>query len=72
VDDDGLVLDFEDVSVPWGPVNAAWVDDSTVVFDKMYYDTENWEMLTRPGRLELSPQGEWLPDDPADWNLGEP
>lgn len=72
VDENGLVLEFEDVSVPWGPVNAVWEDDSTVVFEKMYYDPKNWDLLTRPGWLELSPRGEWLPDDPEDWSFGEP
>lgn len=67
VDPDGLVLEFEDVNVPWGPVDAGWEDDSTIVFQKMTYDYETWEMLTRPGRLELSAEGRWMPDDPSDW-----
>jgi len=67
VDPGGLVLEFEDVEVPWGPIDAYWEDDSTIVFQKMTYDYDTWEMLTRPGRLALSSDGRWMPDDPADW-----
>jgi hypothetical protein len=68
---DGLVLEFEDVDVPWGPVEARWQDDSTVVFQKMTYDYDTWEMQTRPGSLTLSADGVWSPDDPLDWDWPE-
>ena len=71
IDPEGLILEFEDVDVPWGPVEARWQDDSTIVFGKMTYDYDTWEMQTEPGSLTLSPDGQWLPDDPADWEWPE-
>lgn len=71
VDPDGLTLEFEDVTVPWGPINGSWDGDSTIVFEKMYYDPETWDVLTRPGRLELNSEGTWVPDDPEDWKYGD-
>lgn len=67
IDPDAMTLEFEDVDVPWGPIDAEWVGDSSVVFNKMSYDCETWETLTLPGRLELGSDGIWIPDDPADW-----
>jgi hypothetical protein len=64
---DGLDLEFEDVSVPWGPTCARWQDDSTIVFQKTSYDYETWDLLTRDGSLTLSGDGTWMPDDPEDW-----
>jgi hypothetical protein len=64
---DGLVLEFEDVDVPWGPQEPSWEGDSTIVFEKHTYDPATWDDLMRPGSLELSPDGTWIPDDPADW-----
>ncbi len=65
---EGLELEFQDISVPWGPANAVWQDDSTIVFDKMSYDYETWDLLTREGNLTLSGDGTWMPDDPKDWD----
>jgi hypothetical protein len=63
----GLVLEFEDVDVPWGPVDAMWQDDSTITFQKHSYDWDTYDELMRPGSLRLSAEGEWIPDDPEDW-----
>jgi len=67
LDPHGLVLEFEDVDVPWGPVDAAWEDNSTITFRKHSYDWDTWDELFRPGSLRLSADGEWIPDDPGDW-----
>jgi len=68
VSDDGLELEFEDVEVPWGPVEARWADDSTIVFQAMSYD-QTWEMVTEPGKLLLQGDGAWRPLDPEGWVL---
>lgn len=68
VDSDSLAREFQDLNVPWGPINTNWMNDSTIVFEKSTLD-ENWEMVTRPGRLELSNDGRWVPYDTADWDL---
>jgi hypothetical protein len=69
MDRDSLVLEFQDLSVPWGPDEARWAGDSLIVFQKRTYDWELEEFSSRPGWLELSGDGTWVPDDPADWEL---
>ncbi len=64
---EGLVLEFQDVSVPWGPTEAGWEDDSTVTLVKMSFDWDSGEYSYEPGRLELGRDGSWVPDDPDDW-----
>jgi hypothetical protein len=64
---EGLVLEFQDVSVPWGPTEAGWEDDSTVTLVKMSFDWDSGEYSCEPGRLELGRDGSWVPDDPDDW-----
>ncbi len=66
-DSGGLVLEFEDISVPWGPTSLAWESDREIVFEKLIYGLHSWEFETRPGRLSLSEDGIWVPDDPAEW-----
>lgn len=68
LDPAGLVLEFEDIDVPWGPNNAYWETDSVIRFEKYSYSWENWEVTASPGCLKLSQNGIWLPDDPADWD----
>lgn len=67
IDPDSLALEFQDFNVPWGPVNTDWKNDSTIIFEKFTYDA-NREVVTRPGRLELSNDGTWVPDDTVDWD----
>lgn len=67
LDQDSLVLEFQDLAVPWGPVGAEWESDSLIVFEKLTYDWDLREPSTRPGSLELSGDGIWMPDDEADW-----
>ncbi|MCD4775710.1 MAG: hypothetical protein K8S15_06605 [Candidatus Aegiribacteria sp.] len=67
IDPDSLALEFQDLNVSWGPVNTDWKNDSTIIFEKFTYDA-NWEIVTRPGRLELSNDGTWVPDDTVDWD----
>jgi hypothetical protein len=67
VDRDGLVIEFQDLDVPWGPVHAGWAGDSLIVFEKLTYDWHLDEYTTRPGSLELSEDGTWTSDDEADW-----
>jgi hypothetical protein len=62
-----LVLEFEDVDVPWGPVDAMWQDDSTIVFKKHSYDWDTMDETFRPGTLSLTAGGSWIPDNPKDW-----
>lgn len=69
VDPDSLVLEFEDLSVPWGPAGAHWEGDSLVAFLKRTFVWEQGRYDDRPGWLELSDDGTWMPDDPADWQL---
>lgn len=63
--DSRLVLEFEDIDVPWGPVNPSWEGDEAIVFEKTWY-TDDWELASRPGRLFLT-EGGWMPDEPSDW-----
>jgi hypothetical protein len=67
LDRDSLVLEFQDLEVEWGPVSAEWESDSLIVFEKLTYDWDLYEPSTRPGWLELSGDGIWMPDDEADW-----
>ena len=68
---DGLVLEFQDLSVPWGPLEAVWDDDSTVSFVKMYFDWDIGDYYYEPGRLELNRCGEWIPEDPDSWDYSD-
>lgn len=63
---DGFVLEFEDISLRWGPRNAIWEDDLTIVFEKYEFDAGSYGFTIRQGRLLYS-EGVWMPDDPADW-----
>jgi hypothetical protein len=69
VERDSLALEFQDLSVPWGPAEACWESDSLITFLKRTFDWELGEYDARPGRLGLSRDGAWVPDDPADWEL---
>lgn len=64
---EGFVLEFEDISLRWGPRNAMWEDDSTIVFEKYEFDSGSHGFSIRQGRLVYS-EGVWMPDDPADWD----
>jgi len=66
-EDQTLTLEFEDLEVPWGPLNAEWADESTVVFQKFAYDWDTYEEYTTPGKLKLDEQGIWRPLFPEDW-----
>ncbi|OPL18093.1 MAG: hypothetical protein AVO35_06200 [Candidatus Aegiribacteria sp. MLS_C] len=63
----GLELEFQDISVPWGPQEARWDGDSAITFVKVSYSHDDDNYSYRPGRLELTCGGRWLPDDPSDW-----
>jgi hypothetical protein len=67
VDADSLVLEFSDLELPWDPVRANWTGDSVVVFEKQYCDWGTREITFLPGRLELSSDGTWIPDEPDSW-----
>jgi len=67
IDVDSLALEFSDLDVPWDPYHVNWESDSVVVFEKTKWDWGTSEMTTLPGRLELSPDGIWEPDDPESW-----
>lgn len=60
----GLVLEFHDLTMQWGPENASWESDSAIVLDMLVYDWELGEAATYPTRLELV-QGVWTPG--SDW-----
>lgn len=61
-----LVLEFEDISLLWGPTDARWEDERTIVFEKYAFEPGTYGCTTRPGKLLLN-DGVWTPDDPADW-----
>ena len=67
IDADSLALEFSDLDVPWDPYNVNWEGDSAVVFDKTTWDRSTYEAEIHPGRLELSSDGTWIPDDPESW-----
>lgn len=63
---DGFVLEFEDISLRWGPRDAMWEDESSIVFKKYEFDADTYGFTTSPGKLLLL-DGVWTPDDPGDW-----
>lgn len=63
---DGFLLEFEDISLRWGPKDATWEDDNTIVFVKYEFDAQIYGFTIRPGKL-LYLDGVWTPDDPEDW-----
>ncbi len=67
MDPDSLVLEFQDLDVPWGPVDAEWIDDGRIEFEKLTFDCVRNRYSSRPGWLELSDDGIWTPDDETDW-----
>lgn len=62
-----LTLEFEDTSVPWGPISGTWVNDSTISFVKLSYDYDTFDYTTEKGKLKLF-DGIWTPPDPEDWD----
>jgi len=67
VDEDSLVLEFEDLDVNWEPNRTGWLSDSILTLDKVYYEFGSGEYTAEPGRLVLSADGEWIPDDEESW-----
>lgn len=67
IDADSLILEFSDLDVAWEPSKREWLSDSVIVFEKGYYDWRTYEPKFLPGRLELSSDGIWIPEDPASW-----
>lgn len=67
IDADSLALEFSDLNVGWEPRKMEWISDSVIVFEKMYYYWRNHDAKYLPGRLELSGDGTWVPDDPDSW-----
>lgn len=62
-----LVLEFEDTSVPWGPRNGQWLNDTTIGFIKLAYDYDTYDYTSEKGKLKLI-DGLWTPPDPEDWD----
>lgn len=67
IDADSLVLEFSDLDVAWEPHHIEWINDSVIILDKVFYDWRSWNKKLLPGRLELSGDGTWIPDDPESW-----
>jgi len=67
IDTDTLALEFEDLDVGWEPRQMEWMSDSVIIFEKMYYYWRTYDAKYLPGRLELSSDGTWIPDDPDSW-----
>lgn len=63
----GLELEFQDISVPWGPRETRRDGDSAITFVQVSCDRYNGIYTYRPGMLELTGGGHWLPGDPSDW-----
>lgn len=56
----GLLLELQDLTMQWGPENAAWESDSAIVLDMLVYDWELGKPTTCPARLDLI-EGVWTP-----------
>ena len=67
IDSDTLALEFEDLDVAWEPHNTEWISDSVVIFDRQYCYWKTWDIKILPGRLELSSDGTWVPENPQSW-----
>ncbi len=67
IDTDSLVLEFSDLHLFWGPRQWNWLGDSVIVFEKTFYDWRSHSPKILPGRLELSSDGVWIPEDPESW-----
>lgn len=65
--DDVLTLEFEDIDVPWGPINGEWRGNHRIIFDKLTYDYSVYEYVKEPGMLSLDENGNWIPGDADDW-----
>ncbi|MCK5115528.1 MAG: hypothetical protein KAR44_02945 [Candidatus Aegiribacteria sp.] len=67
IDADSLALEFSDLDVAWEPRKMEWISDSVIVFEKLYYYWRTYDEKHLPGRLELSSDGTWIPEDPESW-----
>lgn len=67
IEADSLVRECDYRILPWDPVRIEWLSDSVIIFDKMDYDWITYSVRFRPGRLELSSDGTWIPEDPDSW-----
>ncbi len=64
---DSLVPEFNEKNVSWAPSNVAWDGDSTVRVNMITVDWEEWTGTVRPTYIELTPDGQWVPEDPELW-----
>lgn len=64
---DSLVPEFNEKNVSWAPSNVAWDGDSTVRVNMITVDWEEWTGTVRPTYIELTPEGQWVPEDPELW-----
>ena len=68
IEPDGtLDLDFEQTSMPWGPRNGRWVNDTTISFTMLSYNYEACSYSSKKGKLTLI-NGLWTPSDREEWN----
>ena len=70
IEQDSLVLEFSGSDVYWGPSEVEWETDSTVTFQMLDVDWDTWDVEVSTGRLELSIEGCWTPENPANWHSG--
>ena len=65
--DGSLELEFEDTSVPWGPRNGRWVNDTTISFIMLSYDYDTYEYTGKKSKLMLI-DGMWTPPSWEEWD----
>ncbi len=65
--DGSLELEFEDTSVPWGPRNGRWVNDTTISFIMLSYDYDTYDYTGTKSKLMLI-DGIWTPPSREEWD----
>ncbi|MCK5115553.1 MAG: hypothetical protein KAR44_03070 [Candidatus Aegiribacteria sp.] len=70
IEQDSLIPEFSGSDVYWGPSEVEWETDSTVTFQMLDVDWDTWDVKVSTGRLKLSIEGCWTPENPVNWYSG--
>jgi hypothetical protein len=59
IDPDSLALEYSALDEEWGPSEAEWVDDSSIIFDMITVDWETWDIHVNSGKIVMTENGCW-------------
>ncbi len=59
IDPDSLALEYSALNEDWGPSDVEWIDDSSIVFDRISVDWVTWEAHVTVSQVVMTEEGCW-------------